>query len=160
MKNPRCQLRTQCYYVSSLYKNAYFSRSSNLEGLITSPDHRGRFGRGGILYRYRLQLSRRLWVRLPLPTGQFSEISLSACNVRRGWFIGIECDLGPVDMGSIPSRFIGLHRVMNLSKLCTHTCVLANQAIHPVGVGKFNWYRKFVGGNSALSSVRDGEVGG
>ena len=31
-------------------------------------------GRGASLYRYRSQLFGRLWVRLPLPTGQFSEI--------------------------------------------------------------------------------------
>ena len=34
----------------------------------------GRFGRGASLYRYRSQLFGRLWVRLPLPNGQFSEI--------------------------------------------------------------------------------------
>ena len=33
-----------------------------------------RFGRGASLYRHRSQLFGRLWVRLPLPTGQFSEI--------------------------------------------------------------------------------------
>ena len=32
------------------------------------------FGRGASLYRHRSQLFGRLWVRLPLPTGQFSEI--------------------------------------------------------------------------------------
>ena len=41
----------------------------------------GRFGRGASLYRYRSQLFGRLWVRLPLPTGQFSEIEFSAYNV-------------------------------------------------------------------------------
>ena len=34
----------------------------------------GRFGSGASLYRHRSQLSERLWVRLPLPTGQFSDI--------------------------------------------------------------------------------------
>ena len=34
----------------------------------------GHFGRGASLYRHRSQLFGRLWVRLPLPTGQFSEI--------------------------------------------------------------------------------------
>ena len=34
----------------------------------------GSFGRGASLYRHRSQLFRRLWVRLPMPTGQFSEI--------------------------------------------------------------------------------------
>ena len=34
----------------------------------------GRFGRGASLYRHRSQLFERLWVRLPLPTKQFSEI--------------------------------------------------------------------------------------
>ena len=51
----------------------------------------GRFGRGANLYRHRSQLFGRLWVRLPLPTGQFSEIY----NVRRGWFTGIELVLDP-----------------------------------------------------------------
>ena len=32
------------------------------------------FGRGASLYHHRLQLFESLWVRLPLPTGQFSEI--------------------------------------------------------------------------------------
>ena len=32
---------------------------------------RGRFGRGASLYRHQSQLFERLWVRLPLPTGQF-----------------------------------------------------------------------------------------
>ena len=44
--------------------------------------------------------------------------------------------LGPVDLGSIPARAIGFNRVMTLSKLYTYTCALANQAIHPFGVGK------------------------
>ena len=34
----------------------------------------GRFGRGASLYRHQSQLFGRLWVRLTLPTGQFSEI--------------------------------------------------------------------------------------
>ena len=34
----------------------------------------GRFGRGTCLYRHRSQLFGRLWIRLPLPTRQFSEI--------------------------------------------------------------------------------------
>ena len=34
----------------------------------------GRFGSGASLYRHRLQLSEGLWVLLPLPTGQFSDI--------------------------------------------------------------------------------------
>ena len=34
----------------------------------------GRFGRGASLYRHWSQLFERLWVRLPLPIGQFSEI--------------------------------------------------------------------------------------
>ena len=33
-----------------------------------------RFGKGASLYRHRSQLFGRLWVRLPLPTGQFSSI--------------------------------------------------------------------------------------
>ena len=41
----------------------------------------GSLGRGASLYRNRSQLFGRLWVRLPLPTGQFSEIELSAYNV-------------------------------------------------------------------------------
>ena len=47
---------------------------------------------------------------------------------------------------------------MTLSKLCTYTCALANQAIHPFG--SVNWYQQFIGGNSALRSVMGGEVGG
>ena len=107
----------------------------NLE-IVQLPVHHGRFGRSASLYRYRSQLFEQLCVRLPLPTGQFSEIKFSACNVRLGWFIGIECDLEPVDLGSIPARASGFNRVMTLSKLCTYTCTLANQAIHPFGVGK------------------------
>ena len=61
------------------------------------------FGRGASLYRHRSQLSGRLWVRLSLPTDQFSEISFSVCNVRRGWFIGIAWGLGSVDLGSMPT---------------------------------------------------------
>ena len=34
----------------------------------------GHFGRSASLYRHQLQLFGRLWVRLPLPAGQFSEI--------------------------------------------------------------------------------------
>ena len=36
----------------------------------------------------------------------------------------------------IPVRASGFDRVMTLSKSCTYTCALANQAIHPLGVGK------------------------
>ena len=63
----------------------------------------------------------------------------------------------PVDLGSIPARAAGFNRVMTLSKLCTYTCALANQVIHPLGV--VNWYRQFVGGNSALRSFGCGEIG-
>ena len=45
--------------------------------------------------------------------------------------------LGLVDLGSVPARAAGFNRVMTLSKLYTYTCALANQAIHPFGVGKF-----------------------
>ena len=38
-------------------------------------------------------------------------------------------------------------RVMTLNKLCTYTCALANQAIHPLRVGKL--VPQFVGGNNA-----------
>ena len=55
----------------------------------------GRFGRDASLYLHRSQLLGRLWVRLPLPTGQFAEIYFSAYNVRRGWFTGIELVLDP-----------------------------------------------------------------
>ena len=41
----------------------------------------GRFGGGAGLYRHRSQLFRRLWVRLPLPTEQFSEILFSTYDV-------------------------------------------------------------------------------
>ena len=47
---------------------------------------------------------------------------------------------------------------MTLSKLCTYTCALGNQAIHPFGVGKL--VPAICRGNSALRSVRGGEVGG
>ena len=40
-----------------------------------------RFGRGARLYRHRSQLFGMLWVRLPLPTGQFSVIEFSFYNV-------------------------------------------------------------------------------
>ena len=40
------------------------------EGLLSYT----RFSTGASLYRHRSQLFGRLWVRLPLPTGQFSEI--------------------------------------------------------------------------------------
>ena len=30
----------------------------------------------------------------------------------------------------------GFNRVISLSKLCTYTCALANQAMHPIAVGK------------------------
>ena len=55
----------------------------------------GRFGRDASLYRYRSQLFERLWVRLPMPTEQLSEIYFSAYNLRRGWFTGIELVLDP-----------------------------------------------------------------
>ena len=43
----------------------------------------GRFGRDASLYRHRSQLFGRLWVRLPLPTGQFfSEILLFYIDVK------------------------------------------------------------------------------
>ena len=38
---------------------------------------------------------------------------------------------------SIPARSAGLNHVMTLSKLCSYTCALANQAIHPFMFGKF-----------------------
>ena len=60
-------------------------------------------GGGASLYRYWTQLSGKLWVRLPMPIGQFSDIKFSSCNVRRGWFICIECGLWLVDLGSFPA---------------------------------------------------------
>ena len=120
--------------------------------------HRGRFGRGASLYSHRSQLSGRLWVRLLLPTGQFSKISFSACNVRSCWFIGIEWGLESVDLGSIFARAAGFNGVMTVSKLCTYTCALAIQAIHPFGVGKL--VPAIYLGNSTLLSVRGGEVDG
>ena len=54
----------------------------------------GRFGRCASLYHHRSQLFGRLWVRLPLPTAQFSEILFSAYNVRHGSLI-IELVLDP-----------------------------------------------------------------
>ena len=47
---------------------------------------------------------------------------------------------------------------MTVSKLCTYTCDLANQAIFPFGVGKL--VPEMCRGNSALRSVKGGEVGG
>ena len=44
------------------------------------------------------------------------------------------------------------------SKLDTYTYVLANQAIHPFGVGQL--IPTICRSNSDVSSVRDGEVGG
>ena len=71
---------------------------------------------------------------------------ITACNVRRDWFIGIEWGLGSVDLGSIPAQAVGFNRVMTPSKLCTYTCALANQAIHPFAVDKLiPDYRQFVG---------------
>ena len=52
-------------------------KSMDTQSLMVSNNYigrGGRFGRGASLYRHRLQMFERLWVRLPLPTGQFSEI--------------------------------------------------------------------------------------
>ena len=65
--------------------------------------------------------------------------SLASCEV-----------FGSVDLGSIPARAIGFNRVITLSKLCTYTCALDNQAIHPSGSVNL----QFIGGNCALRSVR------
>ena len=65
------------------------------------------------------------------------DIWLSGLYERCGRFIGIELGLGPVDLCSIPAlAFRFDHQVMTMSKLCTHTCALENQAVHPLGVGK------------------------
>lgn len=48
--------------------------------------------------------------------------------------------------------------IIYFSKLLTYSCALAEQAIHPLG--SVNLYRKFVRDNSALPSIRGGEVGG
>ena len=61
-------------------------------------------------------------------------------------------------MGSISARVIGFDRVMTLSKLCTYTRALANQAISPFGVSKL--IPAICRDNSVLRSVRGGEVGG
>ena len=66
--------------------------------------------------------------------------------------------LGPLTWVQFPLKPLDLICVMTPSNLCTYTFALANQAIHPFVVG--NWYRQFVGGNSALRGVRGGEVGG
>ena len=47
---------------------------------------------------------------------------------------------------------------MTLSKICTYTSSVANQAIHPFGINKL--VPKFLGGNNVLRSVMGGEVGG
>ena len=65
--------------------------------------------------------------------------------------------LGPFDLGSIPTRAFGFNRVMTLSKLRMYTCALANKLSIPSG--SVNCYRQSVEGNSALRSVRGGEVG-
>ena len=44
--------------------------------------------------------------------------------------------LDPFDLGSIPARAAVFNRVITLSKLCTYTFSLANEAIHPFGIGK------------------------
>ena len=62
-------------------------------------------------------------------------------------------------MGSIPARAAEFNCVMTLSKLCTYTCAIASQAIHPFVVGKL--VPAICRGNSAtLRSVKGGEVGG
>ena len=69
-------------------------------------------------------------------TGSFLIFNSRAYNVRRGWFVGIEWGLVPVDLGSIPARATSLNRVLTLSKLFTYTCALAYQAMHLLEVGK------------------------
>ena len=44
--------------------------------------------------------------------------------------------LGPSSWVKIPARASGFDRVMTLSKSCTYERALANQAIHPLVVGK------------------------
>ena len=55
----------------------------------------------------------------------------------RGWFIGIELGLGPLDLYSISARAARFNRAMTLSKLRTYTCVLANQV--STQSGSVNW---------------------
>ena len=59
-------------------------------------------------------------------------------------------------MCSVPTRALGFNRVMTLNKLCTYSCVLANQTNYPLGVGKL--YRQFLRDSTVVRNVRDGEV--
>ena len=88
----------------------------------------------------------------------FSEMSFSVCNVLRGWFIGIKWALGSDDLGSFPARAVGFNHIMTLNTLCTYTRAIANQTIHPFGVGKL--IMADCRGNSTLPSARSGEEGG
>ena len=98
--------------------------------------HHGRFGRGASLYHHQSQLSARLWVRFPCRPGSFlrfnsrpviyGTIGSLASNGVVGPSIWLQFTLEPLD----------LNHVMTLSKLCTYTYALANQALHPFGVGK------------------------
>ena len=73
----------------------------------------------------------------PTADRQFSEIKFSACTMS-GAVGSLKSSgiLGAVDLDSIPARAAGFNHVMTLSKLRKYTCALANQAIHPFGVGK------------------------
>ena len=88
---------------NSIFYNAVWNVRLYIFKTLNSPQVfirgcRGRFGRGASLYRFRSQLFVRLWARLPLPIGQFSEIEFSAYNVRRGWFTVIELVSDPTTL--------------------------------------------------------------
>ena len=47
----------------------------------------------------------------------YNEIYFFGLYVWRSWLIGIKSDLGPVDLGSIPTRAFVFNHVMTLSRL-------------------------------------------
>ena len=93
----------------------------------------GRFGRGASLYRHRSQLFGMLWVRLPLPTGQFSNSRPIMYGAVGSLVLSWYWTRQP---GFISSDAFVFNCVITLAKVMCIQSAFANQAIHPFGVGK------------------------